>query len=150
MKYLSLLPFLLLVVAAATTGALFMPGAWYAGLAKPSWTPPDWLFGPAWTVLYFMIAVAGWRVWQAEGLGPALVIWLVGLAFNAAWSYLMFGIHRIDLALFDAFAMLASIIAFILAAWRVDATAALLFVPYLAWVSFATVLNYTIQQMNPT
>lgn len=148
MKYVSFIPFLLLVAAAATTGAFFMPGAWYAGLAKPSWTPPDWLFGPAWSVLYLMIALAGWRVWRTQGVGPAVAIWLAGLALNTAWSYLMFGMHRIDLALLDAFGMLASIVAFITVAWRIDVPAAVLFVPYLVWVSFATALNFTILRLN--
>lgn len=148
MRYLSFIPFLLLVIAAASTGALFMPGEWYQSLNKPSWTPPDWLFGPAWTILYLLIAIAGWKVWQAQGFGPAVIVWLVGLGLNAIWSYLMFGMHRIDLALYDAVGMLASIVVFIAVAWGIDKCAALLFLPYLAWVSFATALNYSILSMN--
>lgn len=148
MRYVSLLVFLALVGSAALTGAKFMPGAWYETLAKPWWTPPNWLFGPAWTVLYIMIAVAGWRIWETQGLGPALCVWLAGLAFNAAWSWLMFGEHRIDLALADAVAMLVSILAFIWLAMPVDRTAALLFVPYLVWVSYATALNLEILRLN--
>lgn len=148
MRYLSFIPFLLLVIAAASTGALFMPGEWYQSLNKPTWTPPDWLFGPAWTFLYLLIAIAGWKVWQAQGFGPAVIVWLVGLGLNTIWSYLMFGMHRIDLALYDAVGMLASIVVFIAVAWGIDKGAALLFLPYLAWVSFATALNYSILSMN--
>lgn len=148
-RYASLLAFLLIVGAAATTGSKFMPGPWYESLAKPSWTPPNWLFPIAWTVLYIMIAVAGWRVWQAEGFGVALAVWGVSLVLNALWSYLMFGSHRIDLALADVGLLLASIIAFILLARHVDGWAALLFAPYLVWVSFATALNYAVLQLNP-
>lgn len=145
---LSLIVFLIVTGAAAATGALFMPGEWYRTLAKPSWTPPDWLFGPAWTVLYVMIAVAGWLVWRETGLGVVIAIWVVQLVLNAAWSWVMFGLHRIDLALIDAGLMLISIVAFMLAAWPVSQTAALLFVPYLAWVSFATALNFAILRLN--
>lgn len=149
MKYVSLAVFIALVFGAALTGAKYMPGPWYETLSKPWWTPPNWLFAPAWTVLYLMIAVAGWRVWQAEGFGPVLLVWAIGLAFNAAWSYLMFGAHRIDLALVDAVAMWLSIVAFIFLARKVDGTASLLFVPYLVWVSYATALNAKILQLNP-
>lgn len=150
MRFISLLVFLGLVGLAAITGARYMPGAWYQGLAKPAWTPPDWLFPIAWTVLYFMIAIAGWKVWQAEGLGAALVIWLVGLVLNATWSYVMFGRHEIGLALVNVAALWLSIVAFIWAAWHVDRDASYLFMPYLVWVSFATALNAAVWQLNPT
>lgn len=147
--WMSLVPFVIAVVAVAASGALFMPGTWYRSLSRPSWTPPDWLFGPAWTVLYLMIAVAGWMVWKAEGFGPALTFWIANLVFNGAWSWLMFGRHRIGLALADAVAMLVTIVGFIAVAWPVSQTAALLFVPYLAWVSFATALNFALLKRNP-
>jgi tryptophan-rich sensory protein len=147
-RWLSLLVFVALVAAAALSGGQFRPGAWYAALAKPSWTPPGWLFGPVWAVLYLMIAVAGWLVWRAEGLRAALMVWGVQLALNGAWSWLMFGRQAIGLALIDILAMLAAIIAFIVLAWPVSRPAAGLFVPYLAWVSFATALNATIWRMN--
>lgn len=143
------LPFLAAVFLVALSGAVFMPGPWYRKLQKPSWTPPDWLFAPAWTVLYVMIALAGWLVWQAEGFGLALGIWALNLAFNAAWSWLMFGRKQIGLALVDALAMLVTIIAFIAVAWPVSDWAAMLFVPYLVWVAFASVLNWAILARNP-
>jgi tryptophan-rich sensory protein len=145
---MSLIAFLIVTAGAAFTGARYMPGEWYETLAKPSWTPPDWLFGPAWTVLYVMIAVAGWMVWRETGFGVVIVIWVAQLVFNAAWSWLMFGLHRIDMALIDAGLMLIAIVAFIVAAWPVNQTAAWLFVPYLAWVCFATALNFAILRLN--
>lgn len=140
--------FAVVTLLAAATGAMFMPGAWYAGLAKPSWTPPDWLFGPAWTVLYVMIAIAGWLIWRAQGPGLALALWGVQLVLNAAWSWLMFGRHDILAALVDVAALWLSIAALILAAWSVSQTAALLLLPYLAWVSFAAALNLAVWRLN--
>ena len=140
--------FAVVTLLAAATGAMFMPGAWYAGLAKPSWTPPDWLFGPAWTVLYVMIAIAGWLIWRAEGPGLALALWGVQLVLNAAWSWLMFGRHDILAALVDVAALWLAIAALILAAWPVSQTAALLLVPYLAWVTFAAALNFAVWRLN--
>lgn len=147
-KYYSLGVFLLLVFAAATSGAMFKPGPWYDSLNKPSWTPPAWLFPVAWTVLYIMIAVAGWLVWKSEGLGLSLLIWIVHLGLNAAWSYYMFGAHRIDLAMYDVTAMWITLVAFILVAWPISPTASAIMVPYLAWVSFAAALNWRVWQLN--
>ncbi len=144
----SLLVFLALVALAAVTGSKFMPGPWYDALVKPAWTPPKWLFPVAWTVLYAMIAFAGWLVWKAQGLGPALVVWGIGLALNAAWSWIMFGERQIGWALVDLAGMWLTIVAFIVLAWPVDRTAAMLFVPYLVWVSYAGALNYVIWRWN--
>ncbi len=149
LEWLSLAPFLAAVFIVALSGARFMPGAWYASLEKPPWTPPNWLFAPAWTALYLVIAIAGWLVWQREGLGMALGLWGANLVFNAAWSWLMFGRRRIAAALADAIAMLLTIVAFIGTAWPSSQTAALLFLPYLAWVTFAAALNYEILRRNP-
>lgn len=148
MRYVSLAVFFALTFAAALTGGLFKPGAWYAGLAKPSWTPPNWLFAPAWTVLYIMIAVAGWRIWEAGHRGPALWLWIGGLIVNALWSYLFFGLQKPGIAFVDLVAMWLSIVAFIVIARGVDTTASLLFVPYLAWVTFAGALNFAIWRLN--
>jgi len=146
-SYWMLLPFLGLCAAAATTGALFQPGEWYRRIAKPSWTPPDWLFGPAWTVLYGCITVAGWLIWRDGGGFAAvvpLVLWLVQLLLNAAWSWLFFGLRRPDLALWDSAAMWLAILATAIAAYPINAWAFWLLVPYLAWVGFATALNRAI------
>ena len=148
MKYLSLLPFLGLVAIVAVTGATFQPGEWYQGLVKPSFTPPGWLFGPVWTVLYVLIAVAGWLVWRAEGFGVLLVIWAVQLLLNMAWSWIMFERHEIGWALVDISLLWAAIVLFIILAWGKHPFAVGVFCLYLAWVSFATALNFRIWQLN--
>ncbi len=138
-------------VAAASSGAVFMPGAWYRNLDKPSWTPPDWLFGPAWTILFLMIAYSGYRFTMdaaPENRLVPLVFYGVQLVANAGWSALFFGAKRIDLALADALLMWVSIAATILAFYPHSPTAAYLLVPYLAWVGFASALNYSIMRRN--
>lgn len=145
---MTLVPFLLTVCAAASIGATFRPGTWYRSLDKPSWTPPDWLFAPAWTVLFTLIAVAGWRVWAVSGWGWPMAFWAGNLIFNAVWSWLMFGRKDLRAALVDASLMLLTILAFMVTAWPIDQTAALLFTPYLAWTSFATALNFAIFRRN--
>jgi tryptophan-rich sensory protein len=149
-EYLVLIAFLFVTGAAATTGGLFAPGPWYDTLAKPSWTPPPWAFPVVWTILYVMIAIAGWLAWKAEGLGVLVAVWGVQIVLNAAWSWIMFGEKQIALALVDAGGMWLAIVAFIVLAWPVSQTAALLFLPYLAWVSIAFLLNLEILRMNPT
>ena len=145
---LSLIVFLALTAAAAATGIQFRPGEWYETLVKPDWTPPNWLFPPVWTALYIMIAVAGWRVWLAQGLGRATIVWAIALALNAVWSYIMFGQHQIALAAIDIVALWLAIVAFIVVASSVDTLATVLFVPYLVWVSYAAALNIAIWRLN--
>ncbi len=147
-NYMAIAIFAGLTFAAAATGGLFPPGPWYMTLQKPSWTPPNWAFPVVWTILYVMIAAAGYLVWKEQGLGLVAVVWSLQLVFNGAWSWLMFGEKNIILALWDAGAMWLAIVAFIILAWPVSQTAALLFVPYLAWVSTAFYLNYQIMQLN--
>ena len=134
------------ISGASTSGAV---RSWYPTIAKPTWNPPDWVFGPTWTALYAMMAVAAWLVWRQTGWGTALALFGIQLALNAAWSLLLFGLHRIDLALVDIVALWAAIVTTTVAFWKVTPVAGGLFVPYLAWVSFATVLNFTIWRMNP-
>ena len=148
-SYSAIAVFAALTFAAAATGGLFPPGPWYMSLAKPSWTPPNWAFPVVWTILYVMIATAGYLVWKEQGLGVLVAVWVTQLVFNGAWSWLMFGQKNIVLALWDAGAMWIAITAFIVLAWPVSKTAALLFVPYLVWVTTAFVLNYQIMKMNP-
>lgn len=147
---LSFLAFALLVVIASLIGVAFQPGAWYQDLAKPAWTPPSWVFAPVWTVLYVVIAIAGWLVWRAGGnrFSAPVYFWLVQLVLNAAWSWLFFGLHRPAVALVDIALLLIAIVAFIATAWRYSAVAASLFVPYAAWAAFAAVLNYSIWRLN--
>lgn len=148
MPDLSFVVFLGLVMAAASTGMLFKPGAWYRRLSKPRWTPPDIAFPIVWTVLYLMIAVAGWLVWR-EGSVAALIFWGLQLILNALWSYLFFGQRRMDLALADVSLLWLSVAGFIVIAWPLSTTAALLFVPYLIWVTIAANLNRAVRKMNP-
>ncbi len=159
-RYISLVVFIAVVAAMAVTAGLFMPGPWYAGLAKPSWTPPSWLFAPVWSVLYLMIAVAGWLVWDKQrgdgtAIGAAssdltlgLWLWVAQLIFNGLWSPTMFGAHQIGLALIVICALWLSIAGFIVATWQRRRTAAVLFLPYLVWVSFATALNFAVWRLN--
>ena len=149
---LTIVPFLLAVAAAAFAASRFRPGTWYTTLAKPSWTPPGWLFAPVWSLLYLAIAVAGWLLWRQahpDAFLP-LALWLGQLILNMVWSWLFFGLHRPRAALADIVLLLASILAFILIARPLSAGAAWLFVPYALWVLFAAALNAAIVRLNPT
>ncbi len=143
--------FLLACFVVATTAAVFRPDAWYEALRKPSWNPPNWLFPPAWTVLYIMIAVSGWLVWRELGCAGAalpLAVFVVQLVLNGLWSPIFFGMKRLDLAFYELTILWVSIVACILLFAPISATAAWLLVPYLAWVSFAGLLNYTVWKLN--
>lgn len=143
--------FFAIAFAAASSGAVFKPGAWYQSLAKPRWTPPNWAFPVVWTILFIMIAIAGWRVWNAGGWGeaPALALWVGSLLLNAGWSAIFFGLRRVDTALVEVGALWLSIAAQIAVFASIDAIAAWLMVPYLIWVTIASALNYQIWRMNP-
>lgn len=150
-SYLVLLGFILACVAAASTGAIFRPGDWYESLAKPKWRPPNWLFGPVWMVLYAMIAVSGWFVWEKAGIAgatPALLLYAVQLVLNALWSMIFFGLRRIGLALAEMGVLWIAIAATIIAFYPIDETAAWLLIPYIVWVSIAFTLNLSIWRMN--
>ena len=143
--------FLIVTFLAAGLGGAATGNAvrgWYTTIAKPSWNPPGWVFGPVWTGLYAMMAVAAWLVWRKTGWSGPLVWWGTQLALNAAWSPLFFGLHRIDLALVDIVALWIAIAGTTIAFWRVSPLAGGLFVPYLAWVSLATALNFTLWRLN--
>lgn len=144
----SLVAFLLLVLGGGLLlGFLNIPGAWYAGLVKPSFNPPAFVFAPTWTVLYGMIAVAGWRIWE-RGRGLPMKVWGAQLALNFLWTPIFFGAHQIGLALVVIALLFATILGFIATAWRVDRLAAGLFVPYALWVAFASLLNGSIWVLN--
>ena len=146
---ISFLPFLVLVVGGGLAiGYLTAPGEWYAQLAKPAFTPPGWLFGPVWAALYILIAIAGWRIWRRDRLGWLMKFWWGQLILNFIWSPVFFSAHQIGLALVVILLLLAAILAFIATAWRQDRAAAWLFVPYAAWVAFASVLNASILALN--
>jgi benzodiazapine receptor len=142
-------PFILLVVGGGMLiGFVTVPGPWYEALAKPSFNPPNWLFGPVWTILYVLIAIAGWRTWQRERFGTPMKLWWLQLLLNFLWSPSFFAMQQVGLALVVVLAMLVTILAFIVASWKVDRLAAWLFVPYAAWVAFASLLNASIWLLN--
>jgi tryptophan-rich sensory protein len=143
--------FIAVCFLAAMTGASFRPGEWYEHLKKPSWRPPNRLFAPVWTVLYVMMALAGWLVWREVGfVGAALplTVYALQLVLNAAWSPLFFGLHRPDLGFLDIVLVWLSIIATIALFWPIHIGAALLLLPYLAWVTFAAALNFSVWRLN--
>jgi benzodiazapine receptor len=149
----ALLGFLVLCFAIAGVSGLVTATSvhdWYPTLRKPSFNPPDQVFGPVWSILYAMIAVSGWMVW---GHGPvarqrAMPVYVVQLCLNFAWSLLFFGAHLIGVALIDILALLAAIVATGVSFARVDRGAAWLLLPYAAWVAFASVLNAAIWRLN--
>ena len=150
-SWLGLVGWLALVFCASATAVFIADNGWYAGLAKPAWNPPGWLFGPVWTILYAMMAVAAWRVWLQGGWArqkKALGLFLLQWALNALWTPLFFGLHRPDWALAEILVLLIAILATLRVFWRVDQLAGPLLLPYAAWVGFATVLNWTIWRMN--
>jgi tryptophan-rich sensory protein len=149
--FIALAVSIVLVAGAASFGALFSPGDWYAGLVKPSFNPPNWIFGPVWTALYFMMAVAAWLVWRRRDAQPvtlALAVYLVQLALNALWSWLFFGLHAMGAAFIDICLLWLLILATLVLFWRVHRWAGALLAPYLAWVGFAAVLNFALWQLN--
>jgi benzodiazapine receptor len=147
--YLTLALFIVLVLGGGTLiGVTTLPGGWYAGMIKPSFNPPNWVFAPAWTLLYLLIAIAGWRIWQRDLRSAAMTAWFIQLGLNFVWSPVFFGAHRIGLALAIIVALLAAILSFIATAWPRDRVASWLFVPYAAWVTFATALNAAVWRLN--
>lgn len=151
---LGLLGWIILCFTAAGVGSSFtLPQieSWYAELNKPSFNPPNWIFGPVWSTLYLMMAVAVWLIWKNQGWVNAphsLGIWCFQLLLNTTWSVIFFGLENPELAAVEIVVLWVSIFLTILAFWRHDRLAALLMVPYLMWVSFASVLNFSIAALN--
>ncbi len=150
----ALVVILLICFAAAALGSVATTPnipTWYATLAKPSWNPPNWLFGPVWTMLYISMAVAAWLVWRRGGLQQArwpLTLFAVQLALNAAWSWIFFWYHMPGLACIEIVALLLAIAATTTTFWPRSKVAGMLMLPYLGWVAFAAVLNYSIWRLN--
>lgn len=139
--------------AAAIGGLVTEPQIpeWYQGLAKPDWNPPDWVFGPVWSILYLSMAVAAWLVWREAGFknaGLPFALFATQLVLNSLWSVIFFGLQSPGAAAVEIVLLWLAILATMLSFWRVSKWAGALFVPYLAWVSFAVVLNFSIWQMN--
>jgi tryptophan-rich sensory protein len=125
-----------------------LPGEWYAQLSKPPFNPPNWIFGPVWSVIYILIAIAGWRTWENERRSRAMWLWAVQMLLNFSWSPTFFSAHRIGAALAIIVALFVVIAGFIASQWRADRVAAALFLPYAAWVAFAALLNASILLLN--
>lgn len=156
MKAISLLVFILIAYSAGALGSqpvMDSIDTWYAALVKPSWNPPGFIFGPVWFVLYTLMGIAAWRIWNRRYNNSlsesALIFYAMQLALNAAWSPLFFGLHSPFLAFLDI-----SILVFLVATttvtfWKIDKNAGKLLVPYLCWTIFALALNLSILQLNP-
>ncbi|GAB4334290.1 MAG: tryptophan-rich sensory protein [Candidatus Abyssubacteria bacterium] len=148
---LGLLGWFGLTFLAAWIGSQFSPGDWYTQLAKPSWTPPAWVFAPVWTLLYVLMAIGAWLVWKRGGVLAArlpLALFVVQLALNAAWSWLFFGLKMPGVAFGELLLLLSFIVATTALFMREHIMAGILMVPYVLWVCFAAALNYSIWRMN--
>jgi benzodiazapine receptor len=140
------------IAAAAGSVASTQAPDFYAQLVRPSWAPPASLFGPVWSVLYTLMAVAAWLVWRVGGFAgarTALTLYLVQLVFNALWTWFFFAWQRGGLAFADIVLNALLVAATLAAFWRIRPLAGALLIPYLLWVTFAAALNYTIWQLNP-
>lgn len=145
---------LLLCFAAAAIGAIASAEArdFYAQLARPDWAPPAWLFAPVWSALYAAMGISAWLVWRTHGFhrgGTALRLFIIQLAVNALWSWIFFAWHQGALAFAEILLLWGLIVATILSFWQLHRLAAVLLLPYLAWVSFATLLTFSTWQLNP-
>ncbi|MEL6920722.1 MAG: TspO/MBR family protein [Pseudomonadota bacterium] len=148
-KWILLAIFLVLTMGlGAFVGASTPPGEWYANLEKPFFNPPNWLFGPVWTVLYAMVAIAGWRTWLRGYRGLPMQIWFGQFAINLTWSPVFFGLHAMGFALIIIGAMIALTASFVSLTWPHDRPTSMLMMPYLGWISFAGILNATLWLMN--
>lgn len=149
-----LIGLLALNVAVAAAGAAATDQSvrsWYPTLTKPAWTPPAWMFGPVWTILYTVMAVAAWLVWRRAGFSGgrwALTLYAVQLALNAAWSPLFFGLRSPLAGLVDIVFLWFAIAVTTISFWRLTPLAGWLLVPYLLWVTLATALNFTLWRLN--
>ena len=141
--------FVISMIGGALTGLSL--ATWYRTLGKPSFNPPDWVFAPVWTLLFLMIAVAGWRVWRVgarAGVRAAMAAYAAQLALNLAWSALFFGGRMVGAALAEIALLLAAVCVNALLFWRIDRVAGWLLAPYAAWVTFAMVLNFALWRLN--
>ncbi len=136
------------VAIGALIGILNIPGDWYQSLQKPPFNPPNWIFGPVWTTLYVLIGTAGARTWIVDRRSRRMTLWVIQMVLNFLWSPAFFGLQSPSLGLVVIIPMLITILLFIRASWSVDPISALLFLPYLAWVSFAALLNLSIVLLN--
>lgn len=153
-KWLGLPVWIIIAYLPSATAAFVDTGAWYDSLAKPAWTPPSWVFGPVWTLLYLLMGIAAWRVWAMHGLDNrgtrlALGLFLVHLILNAAWTWLFFGLHMLSTAAAEIVVLWAMILVLVVLFWKRDHLAGALLVPYLLWVTYAVTLSIGFAIMNP-
>ena len=153
-EIISLIVFLIVCLSVSGVGGAITATSvdtWYQALEKPAFNPPDWVFAPVWTALYLFMGVAAWRIWQFRALKAAriaLVVFGLQLCLNVGWSFLFFGLQQINFALVEIVILLFVIISNMFLFWRLDRFAGLLFVPYVAWVSYATILNASLSFLN--
>jgi benzodiazapine receptor len=152
-KYAGLVGWLLLSLMTGSLGAIASVNAkqFYSQLTQPSWAPPSWVFAPVWSILYVMMGLAAWLVWQSNSLGKtrfALTLYMLQLALNALWSWIFFAWHQGALAFAEILVLWVLIAAVIVAFWRMSVLAAALMFPYLLWVTFATALTFAIWRLN--
>ena len=148
-KFFTLIIFVVAVQAiGALIGMSFTPGEWFESLNKPFFNPPGYLFGIVWPILYLLVAIAGWRVFSSEGEMPGWGLWVSQMLLNFAWSPVFFGAHQIFWAMWVLVATLVLSLSFMATNWHRDRIAALCFVPYVAWLSLAFALNFSIWGMN--
>lgn len=153
MKILKLIASIAVSFLAGAIGSIFTFKAiptWYATLEKPSFNPPNWLFGPAWTILYLLMGIALYLVWQRqqEHKKLAYILFFIQLVLNALWSIIFFGAHNLGLALVEIIFLWLAILWTIIAFSKISKTAGYLLVPYLVWVSFAAILNFFVFRLN--
>jgi tryptophan-rich sensory protein len=142
---------LVLTFGVAFFGSQFEPGAWYQTISKPDWTPPGWVFGPVWTLLYLMMAVAAWLIWRRRAQTSVylpLGLYIAQLLLNGLWSWFFFGRQMIGLALIDLLLLVVMVFITLVVFIRLHRWAGILLVPYLLWVCFASALNYEIFRLN--
>ena len=149
MRLVRLLVFVVTVMGIGfAIGATNQPGSWYAALAKPAFNPPNWIFAPVWTVVYILMAIAGWRTWERHRASAAMALWFAQLVLNFCWSPIFFAAQSPSIALSVILMLLVAIALFIANTWSSDKVSAALFIPYAAWVTFASILNYEIMRLN--
>ena len=153
-EIISLIVFLIVCLSVSGVGGAITATSvdtWYQALEKPAFNPPDWVFAPVWTALYLFMGVAAWRIWRFRALMAARIALLVfglQLCLNVGWSFLFFGLQQINFGLVEIVILLFGIISNMILFWRLDRFAGLLFVPYVAWVSYATILNASLSFLN--
>lgn len=149
MDWTLFLIFMAASAAAASTGAMYQPGAWYDGLSKPVWTPKRWMFPVAWTFLYIASSVAAARVAGLSGNAMAMAFWAMQIAFNTLWTPVFFGLHRLRAGMAIMVGLWIAVAGMVWTFWPLDWVAGLLVSPYLLWVTVAAALNFSVMVRNP-